>query len=101
MLNINDFRRIKPVDSVDDYEAGATEEKINPVVGKEFLNSILSLVSDTWLSVTEVANATGRSRSAVHSRLYKQEAIGTVKSIPRTVAGSIRPVLFYKGVNAA
>ncbi len=62
MLNINDFRRIKPVDSVDDYEAGATEEKINPVVGKEFLNSILSLVSDTWLSVTEVANATGRSR---------------------------------------
>lgn len=90
------LRRIKPVGSVDDYEAGCDNGSMKQVDSEAYLASIMNSIKDKYLSAREVSVVTGRSRNSAHNRLKQQQALGTVVVENRRVPGTVRPVLFYK-----
>ena len=104
MLNCEAFRMIKPVNCVDDYEAGLASTKArskSSVRSDGFLSSIMTLIKGEPLSHGQLSKILSRDRSTIAKRLRTQLKYGKVTRVAKRMPGKSRPVYFYTAIEAA
>lgn len=96
MLGLNEFRAIKPIDSVDDYESGLVMGETNAQKRARFVALILSMLKDKpRATVNEMVTATGASQGGLHGITTGMWEDGLVVREKGKTEGAIKPSWFY------
>ena len=96
MLNLEMFRVIKPIGSIDDYTAGDIIGCTRAEAGEQFLESLLIAIKSKSMSVPQLSKLTGRSRTAISRRLTTQKNKGNVTVTKIKQHNAQKPVNFYR-----
>ena len=102
MLNIDAFRRIKPVGSVDDYESGSCGGETPAQIGKRIRNAVWQELSDNApISIKEIVSTTGASQGGVYNMLKRWKEMELITLVSRKTPGVQKPTSFYSLVEGA
>ena len=95
MLNLQIFRKIKPLGSNDDWASGTGHESSisRSKVLRAQMHSIVS--ENKEVTAKCLSKATGSSTTTIHAAMKDFIASGVMVANKRSVKGSTRPVLFF------
>ena len=88
MLNIDYFRKIKPIDSADDWESGTGYIESPQERSKRVRDAVYKVLSDKGpISINEIIRITGASQGGTHNimaELLKSKLVTCVKRKSKT-----------------
>ena len=101
-LGLSAFKRIKPTDSVDDYESGSCGGESPAQIAERIRNAVWKELKDNApISIKEVVMNTGASQGGVYNILKRWREKGLISFVSRSVPGAVKKASFYSLVESS